>query len=288
MLTGTQLKSIFSQYGFKPLKRFGENYLIDGNIKDKIIAAASVGKGDVVLEIGPGFGALTIDLAGSGAEVFAVEKDKKAFAILSDIVKKDFPNLKLVCGGILEFDIKKIAGSKKIKVIGNLPYYITTPVIEYLIENRRSIESGLITVQREVANRLLAGPGSKEYSSISCFVQYYTKPAYIYTIKRASFYPSPDVDSSLVRLDFLRTPPAVLKDEALFFKIVRGAFNQRRKSVINSLSREAVLGLPKEKVAAVLGNIGISPAIRPESLGLAEFARIANAFSLYEAKLTKR
>jgi len=279
MLTKTQLKDVFSRYGFRPLKRFGENYLIDGNIKDKIINQARVRKGDVVLEIGPGFGALTIDLAGTGSSVFAVEKDKREFAILNDIVKKDFPNLKVICGDILEFDIRKIAGPGKVKVIGNLPYYITTPIIEYLIKNRHLIESALITVQREVANRFLAGPGSKSYGSISCFVRFYTKPSHIYTIKRTSFYPSPDVDSSLVRLDFLDKPSVDVKDETLFFKIVRGAFNQRRKSVINSLSREAVLGLPKEAVAAVLNSIGISPTSRPESLGLAEFGKIAGAFS---------
>ncbi len=192
MLTKSQLKTIFSRHAFRPLKRFGENYLIDANIKDKIIGAAHLTKDDVILEIGPGLGALTIDLAESGACVFAVEKDKKAFKILCDLAGKKFPNLTLINGDILEFDPKNISPGKKIKVVGNLPYYITTPVIEYLIEKGRLIGSALIMVQREVANRFLAEPGTKDYSSISCFMQYHAKVRYIYTVSRPSFYPEPD------------------------------------------------------------------------------------------------
>lgn len=279
MLTKNQLKDIFAKYDFKPLKRLGENYLIDSNIKNKIIDEAEIKKDDIILEIGPGFGALTIELAKSGANVYAVEKDKKAFSILNEIVKDDFPNLRLFCGDILGFDLKKISSSVKIKVIGNLPYYITTPIIEYLIANRRYTESILITVQREVASRLLAAPETKDYSSLSCFVQYYTKPAYIYTIKRTSFYPPPEVDSSLIRLDLLEKPSVEVKDEVLFFKIVRGAFNQRRKSIINSLSRKAVLNVSKKKLTAILDRLNIDPRLRPETLSLSTFATISNAFS---------
>jgi len=279
MLTRTQLKNIFTEYGFTPLKRLGENYLIDGNIKDKIINEAAITKQDTILEIGPGLGALTMDLAGSGAKTFAVEKDKKAFEILCQMADDDFPNLKIFNDDILEFDLDKIAPAKKIKVIGNLPYYITTPIIERLIENRKRIIFALITLQREVASRLMAGPGSKEYGPLGCFVQYYTKPVYIHTIKRTSFYPVPDVDSSLIRLDILDRPSVDVRDEALFFKIVRGSFNQRRKSIINSLSRKEVLGMSKEELSTRLNSIGINPAIRPESLTLSAFAKITSLFA---------
>ncbi len=279
MLTKSQLKDILSQHTLRPLKRLGENYLIDGNIKDKIIEEARIGKNDIMLEIGAGLGALTIDLAMSGAKVYAVEKDKKIFSILKENLKNDFPNLELFCEDILKFDLRKISAPKKIKVIGNLPYYITTPIVEYLITNRRLIQSILIMVQREVANRLLASPGTKDYSSISCFVQYHAEPAYIYTVKRTSFYPEPGVDSSLIRLDILDKPSVDVKDEELFFRIIRGSFNEKRKSIINSLSREAVLNMSKEKLSKILISIGINPATRPETLGLSDFATISNALA---------
>ena len=279
MLTKTQLKDVFSKYGFRPLKRLGENYLIDANIKDKVINEARITKDDIVLEIGPGMGALTIALAKSGASVIAVEKDRKAFAILNDLTKGQFPNLKVIHGDILEFDFKEISASKKIKVVGNLPYYITTPIIERLIGNRNFIESILIMVQKEVAARLRAKAGAKDYGSISCFVQYYTRPVYIYTVKRTSFYPSPEVDSSLIRLDVLGKPSVEVSDERLFFKIIRGAFNQRRKSIINSLSRKGVLGLSKEELSKVLNRIRIDPRLRPETLDLQDLAKISNALA---------
>jgi 16S rRNA (adenine1518-N6/adenine1519-N6)-dimethyltransferase len=277
MLTQSQLKAAFQKYGFSPLKRFGENYLIDANVKDKIISQAGVAESDTALEIGPGFGALTLDLAASGAVVYAVEKDKKAFEILKDLIIDGFPRLKIFNEDILDYDIGKIFSGKRIKVIGNLPYYITTAVIEYIIKNREMIESALILTQKEVADRLLAPEGSKDRGSISCFVQYFTKPEYLYTINRTSFYPVPEVDSSLLRLNILRQPAHHVKDEALFFKIVRGAFNQRRKSIINSLSREAVLDIPKDELSSILNELGIDPTSRPQDLPLSSFAGIANA-----------
>ncbi|MFH1189465.1 MAG: 16S rRNA (adenine(1518)-N(6)/adenine(1519)-N(6))-dimethyltransferase RsmA [Candidatus Omnitrophota bacterium] len=280
MLTIAPLKEIFREHGFRPLKRLGENYLIDPNIKDKIIAAASLSAQDTVLEIGPGFGAITADIAGSGARVFAVEKDKKAFSILSGMMSKSFPNLTLVQGDILEFDLKGMMGAAdKIKVIGNLPYYITTPIIEYLIANRAAVSSAIVMVQREFADRILAAPGEEDYASLSCFVRYYMKPAHIHTVSRASFYPEPDVDSSLIRIDLLDTPSVDVRDEELLFRIIRGAFNQRRKSIINSLSREGVLDMPKEDLSGILAGLRIDPRIRPERLGLDDFAKIANSLA---------
>ncbi|MDD5495506.1 MAG: 16S rRNA (adenine(1518)-N(6)/adenine(1519)-N(6))-dimethyltransferase RsmA [Candidatus Omnitrophica bacterium] len=277
MLKESELKTLFLKHGFKPLKRFGENYLIDGNIKDKIIKEAGVKKGETVLEIGPGMGELTMDLAESAADVYAVEKDPKAFLILKGLTGVVRPNLKIFQQDILDFSFKSISSPKNVRVIGNLPYYITTPIVEYLIRNKRYIKDILITVQKEVADRLLASPGNKDYASISCFVQYHTRPAYIYTIKRTSFYPEPGVDSSLIRLDVLEKPSVSVDDEELFFKIIRGAFNQRRKTVINSLSRRDVLDMPKEELAKILREAEIDPTQRPEHLSLADFARIANA-----------
>ncbi len=280
MLTQTQLKEIFQRYGFRPLKRFGENYLIDNNIKEKIIGEVSPAKGAAILEIGPGLGALTLDLAGSGARVYAVEKDRKAFDILTEMAGDRFPNLKLFYGDILRFDIGGISPKKKLKVVGNLPYYITTPIIDRLIENRKYVKSAVIMTQREVAERLIAAPGSDDYSSLSCFVRYFAMPKYIYTVRRGCFYPAPDVDSSLIRLDILDKPSVDVADEALFFKVIRGSFNQRRKSIINSLSRDEVLGMPKDRLSRILKSAGIDPFARPESLGLAEFARITDALAV--------
>ena len=294
MLTRTQLKEIFAQYDFAPLKKLGANYLIDGNIKEKIVAAADISKYDSVLEIGPGLGALTIDLAGTGADIVAVDKDKKACVILNDLAGKNFPNLKIVNGDILKFNLNDVfemssngrAGlnlpycgqaRRHIKVVGNLPYYITTPIIEYLLGNKRLISTAIIMVQREVASRLMAKPRTKEYSSLSCFVQYHAKPEYIYTVKRTCFYPAPDVDSAIVKLEMLDEPSVRVGDEERLFRIIRGAFNQRRKSIINSLSRPAVLDMPKEKLSDLLDKAGIDASARPETLSLGDFASIANA-----------
>jgi len=277
MLTKTQLKTLFSKYNFRPMKRYGENYLIDANIKDKIIGELGISPGDLLLEIGPGLGALTIDLARSGAEVTAVEKDRKALDMLKTITAGDFPNLDLINGDILEFDIRGFAGASKIKVVGNIPYYITSPIIERIIGERDVIGFALILVQKEFAERLAAAPGSKSYGSLSCFVQYNAKISYIHTVKRTSFYPEPEVDSSIIRFDMLERPSVEVKDETLLFKIIRGAFNQRRKSIINSLSREQVLDLPKEILSKILERAHVDPAARPETLSLADFARIANS-----------
>jgi 16S rRNA (adenine1518-N6/adenine1519-N6)-dimethyltransferase len=278
MLSTVRLRDILKRYDLRPLKRFGENYLIDSNIKDKIIAQVSPSKKDIILEIGPGLGAITIDLAASGAVVLAVEKDRKVLIALRDMTS-GYSNLKLIEGDILKFDIARFGAANKIKVAGNLPYYITTKIIEYLIDHRNLIDLAVIMMQKEVADRMLAKPGAEDYSALSCFVQYYAKPSCIHTVKRTSFYPVPDVDSSLIRLDMLEKPSVEVRDEDLFFKIIRGAFNQRRKSIINSLSRKVVLDMSKRDLMAALQKLKIDPFVRPETLGLPEFAKIANLLS---------
>jgi len=277
MLTKSELKNLFLKHDFHPSKRLGQNYLIDGNIKDKIIEAAGIKRGDAVLEIGPGLGALTADLAAVCASLHAVEKDTRAFRILKEELLAGFPDVKLYNEDILKFDLKKITPGKNLKIIGNLPYYITSPIIEYFIKNKRYINSIVITIQREVANRLMASPGTKDYGSLSCFVRYHMRASYIYTIRRTSFFPEPEVDSSIIRLDVLPAPSVKVEDEEKLFKIIRGSFNQRRKTILNSLSRAAVLNMSKENLTSILTTAGVDPLIRPESLSLTDFARISNA-----------
>ena len=277
MLTRSQLKAIFSEYGFRPLKRLGENYLIDKNIRDKIVSEAKVRADDTVLEIGPGLGALTEGLAASGARVLAVEKDRKVFAALVGLIGDRYPGLALIHADILKFDLSAAVATGKVKLVGNLPYYITSPIIEYIIDNRSRISSALITIQREVANRLMASAGTKDYSSISCYVRYYTKPVYIHTINRTAFYPEPEVDSSLIKLEILEKPSVSVRDEAMLFRVVRGAFNQRRKSIMNSLSAGSGLNMPKEELIPILDDADIDPSARPETLSLDDFARITEA-----------
>jgi len=277
MLTPGQLKELFAKYDLAPLKRLGQNYLIDSNIKDKIIREIAPEESDVILEIGPGLGALTIDLAASGAAVYAVEKDRKAVRILQKTAGDRYPNLVLTEGDILEFDLGSINGARKLKVVGNLPYCITTPIIELIIGNASRIGTAVIMVQKEFASRIMAAPGSKDYGSLACFVQYHLRPSYAFTIKRTSFFPAPEVDSSLIRLDVLERPAVKVADEKRFFSIVRSAFNQRRKTILNSLSRELALDMPKSELTALLARVGIDPSARPETLSLQQFADIANA-----------
>lgn len=276
MLSKSELQGLIKKYRFTPLKRLGENYLIDGNIKDKIIRECRLSKEDSVLEIGPGLGALTIDLAESAGMVYAVEIDRKAYTILSELAAGR-PNIRIYNEDILKFDLGSIRREGTIKVVGNLPYYITSPIIEYLIGNKGLFSSIVIMVQKEVALRLMAKPGTKDYGSLSCFVQYFTRPEYVYTVSRTSFFPSPDVDSSILRLVVLDKPSVEVRDEKKFFTIVRGAFNQRRKTLINSLAREAVLDMPKDGLSAILKKAGVDPAARPETLSLAQFAAISNS-----------
>lgn len=279
MLTKSELLKVFHEHDFRPVKRFGENYLIDHNVVRKIVSAVSPKEGEKIVEIGPGFGALTCDLAQSGAHVTAVEKDPKAFKIFSGMTG-GISGLVLKNNDILDFDLRALAGGSKVKVVGNLPYYVTTPILEYLVENREGVSMAVVMVQREVAERLASGPGSKSYGSLTCFVQYHAAIEYIHTVSKGSFYPEPDVDSSVIKLTMRVNPPVDVRDEGLLFKIIRGAFNQRRKTIINSLSREPVLDMPKDMLTSKLRIAKVDPSARPETLSLEDFARITNAITL--------
>ncbi len=269
--------SLLKRYHLRPLKRLGQNFLIDDNIRDKIIGSVDPKRGDVIVEIGPGLAALTLELALRAGRVIAVERDRGLYNILLETIGAKASNLELINDDILKVDLSEFAPSGKIKLAGNLPYYITTPIFEYLIDNRRLIERAVITIQREVADRILAAPGGKDYGALSCFIQYYTRPQYLYTISRGCFYPKPEVDSSLILLDMLDSPAVEVKDEKLFFRIIRKAFNQRRKTISNSLASKAFGRVAsKEDLAAALARARIDPSSRPETLSLQSFAALTN------------
>lgn len=265
------------EYGLKANKRLGQNFLIDRNIIDKITGFADLSGADVVLEIGAGLGNITADIAGRARKVIAVEFDKGLFAAMKSNLN-GCKNVELICSDILKFDIRPYSNEGKIKVIGNLPFYITTPVLEYLMENRAYIKEALFMVQKELGKRLLAGAGSKLCGSISCYVSYYADLKLKSVVKRTCFFPRPDVDSVLLHLEILDKPSAEVNDEKLLFKIIRTAYSQRRKMLLSSLSNKNALGMDKGQIKDILIEAGISPERRPESLTLKEFARISNGF----------
>jgi len=256
----------------KPKKSLGQNFLIDGNILKKLIACYGLKKTDRVLEIGAGLGALTKLLAQKCAFVYALEVDRSLCALLSQNVE-GYANIEIINRDILKFDLDGYPGLKnKIKVVGNIPYYITTPIIEYLFNFKDKIESVFLTVQKEFGKRIAAGPGSKEYGSFSVFVQYYAAPEIHFFIKRGSFFPRPKVDSCLVELKLRQKPQVYVKDEGLFFRIVRAAFNQRRKVLKNSLN--GIVG--GKTLDRFFEESGVNKNARPENLSLVNFALLAN------------
>ena len=251
-------------------KRLGQNFLIDAGIVRGIVEAAAIAPGDRVLEIGPGIGTLTQGLAEAGAQVTAVELDKKLPAVLAETLA-GYENVRIVPGDILKIDIPQLMGGEPFKVVANLPYYITTPILMALLEQRLPITMLVTMVQKEVAERMTAAPGGKEYGALSVAVQYYTEPAIVLDVPPRSFLPAPEVDSVVIACR-VRTQPAVaVKEEALFFRVVRASFGQRRKTLGNALK---ALGIEKEKVAQALAAAGIDAGRRVETLSLDEFARL--------------
>jgi 16S rRNA (adenine1518-N6/adenine1519-N6)-dimethyltransferase len=259
----------------KPKKSLGQNFLIDKNIQQKIIRACDLTKEDIVLEIGAGTGDLTAQLALSAMKVYALEIDQRLYPSLEQNLKAH-TNCQIIKGDILKFDLNKFLRVnkivQKIKVIGNIPYYISSPIIEHLIGYRQAISNIFISVQNEFGRRVKAVPGSKEYGSFSCFVQYYAESKILFKIKKGSFKPSPKVDSCLLALKFRGRPLVHVRDEEKFFKLIRTAFNQRRKTLRNSLD-----GLmAQERIAEFLDCAGINKNIRPEDLSLEQFATLSS------------
>lgn len=278
MLTETQTKSILRNNDFRPNKLLGQNFLVDKNMQAKILNNCELAKDDVVLEIGAGLGALTLDIAGRVRRVFAVEKDKRLSAILKEH-SGSYYNLDILTCDILGLNIEEIAGSGKLKIIGNLPYSATSPILSHILENKKYANSVFVTVQREVGMRLVARPGSRGFGNISVYVQFHTEPHLLFRIPKGVFYPKPAVDSVFIKLDILKEPRLRVKDEALFFKIARAAFNKRRKTILNALSDAPFLNLNKKDTEQLLRKAHVDPLKRPEQLLLEDFASISDSIA---------
>ena len=273
---------VLQKYNFVFQKKFGQNFLIDTHVLDKIIAAAEITKDDFVLEIGPGIGTMTQYLACAARKVVAVEIDKALIPILEDTLS-DYDNARVINNDVLKVDIAKLAeeenGGKPIKVVANLPYYITTPIIMGLFENHVPIKSITVMVQKEVADRMQVGPGTKDYGALSLAVQYYAKPKIVANVPPNCFMPRPKVGSAVIRLERYEKPPVEVKNEKLMFRIIRASFNQRRKTLVNGLKNSGEINFSKEQIEAAITTIGKPLTIRGEALTLAEFAALSNAFS---------
>ena len=277
----TNTIEILNKYGFSFQKKFGQNFLIDENVVCKIVREAGVTKDDFVLEIGPGIGTMTQILCESAREVVAVEIDTKLIPILREDTLSAYDNVTVINEDILKLDIVKLANErnsgKPIKVVANLPYYITTPIIMGLFESHVPLDSITIMVQKEVADRMQVGPGTKDYGALSLAVQYYANPKIVLNVPASCFMPRPNVDSAVIRLDRYEKPPVDVADEHLMFGIIRASFNQRRKTMTNSVCNCKELNISKEVLIAALEKCGFSPTIRGEALTLEDFAALTNA-----------
>lgn len=274
---------VLQKYNFSFQKKFGQNFLIDTHVLDKIIRSADITKEDFVLEIGPGIGTMTQYLAQAAREVVAVEIDKALIPILEDTLR-DYENVSVINEDVLKVDIEKLAnernGGKPIKVVANLPYYITTPIIMGLFEKHIPLKSITVMVQKEVADRMQVGPGTKDYGALSLAVQYYASPYIVANVPPNCFMPRPKVGSAVIRLDRYREPPVIVKDEHLMFRIIRASFNQRRKTLANGLYNSQEIDLSKEVIGQAIEDLGKGPSVRGEALTLEEFAALAN--SIYD------
>ena len=273
---------VLQKYDFVFQKKFGQNFLIDSHVLDKIVSAAGITKDDFILEIGPGIGTMTQYLASSARKVFAVEIDKALIPILEDTLK-EFDNVQVINQDILKVDIKKLAeehnDGKPIKVVANLPYYITTPIIMGLFESQVPIDSITVMVQKEVADRMKVGPGTKDYGALSLAVQYYAEPYIVANVPPNCFMPRPKVGSAVIRLTRHEKPPVEVADEKLMFRLIRASFNQRRKTLANGLNNSPELSYSKEEIQQTIEKCGFKAGIRGEALTLEDFAKLANAFS---------
>ena len=270
---------IIQKYEFMFQKKFGQNFLIDTHVLDEIISAAGITKNDCVLEIGPGIGTMTQYLAENAGHVVAVEIDRNLIPILKETLA-DYDNVTVINEDILRVDIKALAeeynGGKPIKVVANLPYYITTPIIMGLFESGVPIDNITVMVQKEVADRMKEGPGSKDYGALSLAVQYYAEPEIVANVPPNCFIPRPNVGSAVIRLTRHKEMPVEVKDPALMFKIIRASFNQRRKTLQNGLGNAPELPYTKEQIAAAIAEMGLTPTIRGEALSLAQFAQLSD------------
>ena len=270
---------VLQKYNFNFQKKFGQNFLIDTHVLDKIIRESGITKEDCVLEIGPGIGTMTQYLAENAREVVAVEIDDHLIPILEDTLSA-YDNVTVIHDDILKVDIGKIVeeknAGKPIKVVANLPYYITTPIIMGLFESHVPLKSITIMVQKEVADRMQVGPGTKDYGALSLAVQYYAEPEIVANVPPNCFMPRPNVGSAVIRLTRYDNPPVDVKDEKFMFALIRASFNQRRKTLVNGLTNAANLKVTKEQILGVLEEMNLSATIRGEALTLEQFATLAN------------
>ena len=271
---------ILKKYDFMFQKRFGQNFLIDTHVLEKIIKSAEITKDDLVLEIGPGIGTMTQYLCENAREVVAVEIDKNLIPILENDTLAAYDNVTVINEDILKLDlnalVKERNGGNRIKVVANLPYYITTPIIMGLFESHVPLQNITVMVQKEVADRMQAGPGSKDYGALSLAVQYYATPYIAANVPPNCFMPRPNVGSAVIRLTLHEEPPVKVKDEAFLFALIRASFNQRRKTLVNGLTNAAELNLSKEEVQVALEQMGLSATVRGEALTLEQFADLSN------------
>lgn len=274
---------ILNKYHFIFQKKFGQNFLIDTHVLTKIIQAAEITKEDLVLEIGSGIGTMTQYLCESAKEVITVEIDKKLIPILKEDTLKDYRNVTILEGDILKLDLGDLLSKRQemtLKIVGNLPYYITTPIIMNLLESHLPIRSLTVMVQKEVAERMQAKPATKEYGAISLAVQYYAKPYFVANVPQNCFLPRPTVGSAVIRLSPYQKPPVCVKDEELFFRVIRASFHQRRKTLLNGLNNAKEITVPKEVLEKALKSANIDAMARGETLSLVQFATLANEIFL--------
>lgn len=278
----TNTLAVINKHEFAFQKKFGQNFLIDEGIVNKIVREAGVTKDDFVLEIGPGIGTMTQLLCEQAGGVAAVEIDTNLIPILKETLA-EYDNVTIINEDILKVDIKKLAeeknGGKPIKVVANLPYYITTPIIMGLFESNVPIDSITVMVQKEVADRMQVGPGTKDYGALSLAVQYYSKPQVVINVPPECFIPRPNVSSAVIRLTRYKEPPVKVKDEKLMFKLIRASFNQRRKTLANGLNNSPEINFSKEEITAAIESLHKGPPIRGEALTLSEFAALSDYFS---------
>ncbi len=270
-----KIKETLDRHGFKFSKSLGQNFLIDGNVVRKIVREAGITKEDYVLEIGPGMGTLTEELALNAKKVVAVELDRKLLPILDETLGT-YDNVEIIYGDILEIDIKKLIDEKlgggPVKLVANLPYYVTTPIIGKLLEEDLNLESINVMVQKEVADRMAAGPGSKTYGSLSVFVNFYTNPKVVVKVPKTVFMPQPKIDSAVIQLELKKNLPDIDRDQ--FFKVVKAAFSKRRKTIINSLSTFG-FDLEKDQIRQALEKVGIKPEERAENISVEDFIKLS-------------
>lgn len=274
-------KEIINRYDFAFKKNFGQNFLIDERVLNKIIAAAEITADDTVLEVGPGIGTLTQALAKQAKKVVSVEIDKTLVPILQEVLS-DFNNIQIINNDILKVDIAEIAknnGGKPLKVVANLPYYITTPIIMGILEQNLPVESITVMVQKEVALRMQAAPSTKDYGALSLAVQYYCEPYLVANVPQNCFMPRPNVDSAVIRLTLHKEPPVKAQNEELMFRLIKTAFSQRRKTLLNCIYNSSDFNMSKEDIAVFLNQNGFDERIRGEKLTLADFAVLSDALN---------